>query len=61
MKKSKPNDEKVLSKAVNVKNPKRNFKMPTLEQFMELITDENKLLATTPSSYNAYRKYNKGC
>jgi hypothetical protein len=37
-----------------------NIQMPTLDQFMELITGENGALAITPSGYNAYRKYNKG-
>ncbi len=39
-----------------------DLKMPTLDQFMELIKDEGNALNTgnSPSAYNAYRKYNKG-
>jgi len=37
-----------------------NIQMPTLDQFMELVTGENGALAITPSGYNVYNKYNKG-
>ena len=33
--------------------------MPTLDQFMELITNENKSVTATPSGYNVYNKYHK--
>lgn len=40
---------------------KKEAKLPTLEQYMELITNENISMASTPTSYNSYKKYNKGC
>jgi len=33
--------------------------MPTLDQFMELITNENKSVTATQSGYNVYNKYHK--
>lgn len=35
------------------------FQMPTLDQFMDLITDEHKSVISTPSGYNVYNKYHK--
>ncbi len=37
----------------------KEFKLPTLNQFMELVTAEQTTLAATPSGYNVYNKYNK--
>lgn len=36
-----------------------SFQMPTLDQFMQLITDEQKSVMSTPSGYNVYNKYHK--
>ena len=33
--------------------------LPTLDQFMELVTAEQTNLAATPSGYNVYNKYHK--
>lgn len=33
--------------------------VPTLEDFMNLITDESKSVTSTPSGYNVYNKYHK--
>lgn len=35
------------------------LRLPTLDQFMELITDEQKSVASSPSGYNVYNKYHK--
>lgn len=35
------------------------FQMPTIDQFMDLITDEQKSVMSTPSGYNVYNKYHK--
>ena len=40
-------------------NAKTDFSLPTLDQFMEIISGENNMLAATPSGYNVYNKYNK--
>lgn len=37
----------------------KEFKLPTIDQFMELVTNEKTTLAATPSGYNVYNKYNK--
>ena len=42
-----------------VQETKEGFKMPTLEQFMELVTGENSTVMATTSAYNVYNKYNK--
>ena len=42
-----------------VQETKEGFKMPTLEQFMELVTSENSTVVATTSAYNVYNKYNK--
>lgn len=36
-----------------------SFKLPTLDQFMELVTAEQTTLTATPSGYNVYNKYHK--
>lgn len=33
--------------------------VPSLEDFMNLITDESKSVKSTPSGYNVYNKYHK--
>jgi len=33
--------------------------VPTLDQFMALITDEQKSVVSSPSGYNVYNKYHK--
>ena len=38
---------------------KTNFNLPSLDQFMEMISGENTLLSAAPSGYNVYNKYNK--
>jgi hypothetical protein len=35
------------------------FHMPTLSAFMALISAEESAVASTPSGYNVYNKYNK--
>ena len=53
------------SQQKNVSNNSSNsmkedkFHPPTLDQFMELITDEQKSVVSTPSGYNVYNKYHK--
>jgi hypothetical protein len=42
-----------------VTEKENGFKLPTLDQFMELVTAEKTTLAATPSGYNVYNKYNK--
>lgn len=40
-------------------NKIKDLQMPTLDQFMDLITNENKSVTATPSGYNVYNKYHK--
>lgn len=47
------------SKPKKTVNPSENFKLPTLDQFMELVTAEQTALTATPSGYNVYNKYHK--
>ncbi len=42
-----------------VQETKEGFKMPTLDQFMELVTGEDSTVMATTSAYNVYNKYNK--
>ncbi|MEI6707397.1 MAG: hypothetical protein WCK96_09720 [Methylococcales bacterium] len=37
------------------------FKLPTLEQFMELVTAEQSTSLAGITAYNVYNKYNKTC
>lgn len=38
---------------------KSNFNLPTLDQFMDIISGETNMITSTPSGYNVYNKYNK--
>ena len=55
--------EKLLSKhndaANNQEANENGHQMPSLDQFMELVKNENAALAATPSGYNVYNKYSK--
>ena len=46
-----------LNKKKNVE--KKAHKMPSLDQFMDLVKSEKSALASTPSGYNVYNKYSK--
>jgi len=46
-----------LNKKENV--AKKAHKMPSLDQFMDLVKSEKSALASTPSGYNVYNKYSK--
>jgi hypothetical protein len=38
---------------------KDGFQLPSLEQFMEIVSGERQTLTATASGYNVYNKYNK--
>lgn len=42
-----------------VKGINTNQQMPSLSQFMNLIKSEKSALASSPSGYNVYNKYDK--
>lgn len=42
-----------------VKDPVAGFSLPTLDQFMKLISNEDQAMMATTSGYNVYNKYNK--
>lgn len=46
-----PKDKKIQKSA--------KHKMPSLEQFMDLVISENTAIAASPSGYNVYNKYSK--
>jgi hypothetical protein len=42
------------------KNESQNsFKLPSLEQFMDIVRDEKQTVTAVASGYNVYNKYNK--
>ncbi|CDM96901.1 MAG: hypothetical protein P5702_17890 [Limnospira sp. PMC 1291.21] len=48
-----------VSNESNANMKENEFQAPTLDQFMELITDEQKSVVSSPSGYNVYNKYHK--
>lgn len=47
------------SQSFGKEEDKTNFNLPTLDQFMNIISGETDMLTATPSGYNVYNKYNK--
>jgi hypothetical protein len=47
------------SQSIGANANDKGFQMPSLAQFMELITDEDKSVVSSPSAYNVYNKYHK--
>lgn len=53
------NDPSNLSDEIKTDSTTNEFEVPTLDQFMELVTDEKKSVVSSPSGYNVYNKYHK--
>jgi len=43
----------------NLEETKEGFKLPTLDQFMDIVSGEHQKPLTVASGYNVYNKYNK--
>ena len=54
-----PESDAINSEAIKVAMKKESFELPTLNQFMELVTGESSTIMATTSAYNVYNKYNK--
>jgi hypothetical protein len=48
-----------LSDEIKTDSTTNEFEVPTLDQFMELVTDEKKSVVSSPSGYRVYNKYHK--
>ena len=54
--KSVENSDQPTDKNTTTQN---GFQLPTLDQFMEIVSGEKQTLMATASGYNVYNKYNK--